>query len=301
MIRQLIKGAAEAILGGDWLTPLFRQRTSGLDLVLGYHNVVPPGESPIGTQSLHMGSDAFLEHVEEAMGAHRLVPLRQIFEESPAGESRIAITFDDAYAGVVDHTLPELARLGVPATVFLAPAFVDGPSFWWDALAASAGVTLNETARNHALWKLGGEQERIREWASEAGLEWREMPDYARCAPLESLKRAASLPNIEFASHSWSHPNLASIGAVQVREELQKSRQWLRDHGLAGSDFLAYPYGYENDVVQSIATDCGYVRGFKINGGWMREQPDQFEIPRLNVPAGLSLRGFRLRLRGLLS
>ena len=300
MIRQLIKGSAEAILGGDWLTPLFKQRTSGLDLILGYHNVVPPGESPIGTESLHIGSGAFLEHVEAAMTVHRLVPLRQIFEEPQAGESRIAITFDDAYAGVVDHTLPELDRLGVPATVFLAPAFVGGPSFWWDALATSQGITLTEAARNHALWKLGGEQERIREWATEVGLEWREMPDYARCASLESLKRAASLPNIEFASHSWSHPNLTAISAARVREELQKSRQWLRDHGLGSCDFLAYPYGYENEVVQSIAIDCGYVGGLKSAGGWTGARKDRFAIPRLNVPAGLSLRGFRLRLRGLL-
>ncbi len=234
------------------------------------------------------------------MGAHRLVPLRKIFEESTAGESRIAITFDDAYAGVVDHTLPKLDRLGVPATVFLAPAFVGGPSFWWDALATSEGITLTEAVRNHALWKLGGEQERIIEWAGKVGLEWREMPDYARCAPLESLKRAASLPNIELASHSWSHPNLAAISAGQAREELQKSRQWLRDHGLGGCDFLSYPYGYENEVVQSIATDCGYVGGLKITGGWMRAHPHRFAIPRLNVTAGLSLRGFRLRLRGLL-
>ena len=300
MIRQLLKDSAEAILGGDWIAPLFKRRTSGLDLILGYHNVVPPGESLIGTESLHIGSNAFLEHVEEAMGGHRLVPLRQILEESPAGESRIAITFDDAYAGVVDHTLPELNRLGVPAMVFLAPVFVGGPSFWWDSLSASEGVTLTETARNHALWQLGGEQERIKKWATEVGLEWREMPDHARCASLESLKRAASLPNIEFASHSWSHPNLAAIGAAQVREELHKSRRWLHDQDLGGCDFLAYPYGYENEMVRSVATDCGYLGGLNITGGWMRARPHPFAIPRLNVPAGLSLRGFRLRLRGLL-
>ena len=80
MIRQLIKGSAEAILGGHWLTRVFKKRTSGLDLILGYHNVVPPGESPIGTESLHIGSDAFLEHVEEAMGAHRAVLKEHRFE-----------------------------------------------------------------------------------------------------------------------------------------------------------------------------------------------------------------------------
>ena len=301
LIRRSIKSIAETILGGDGLAPLLRHRTSGTDLILGYHNVVPPGESPVGTQSLHIGFDTFVEQIEAAIDGHRIVPLAQIIEEAPGNESRVAITFDDAYGGVVDHTLPELARLGVPATVFVAPAFVGGDSFWWDALTAPEDERLPDTARHHALWDLGGEQHRIVEWASKAGLEWREMPDYARCASLESLKRAASLPNIEFASHTWSHPNLAAIGAPRAREELQKSRQWLRDQDMAGCDFLAYPYGHEDKTIRTIAADCGYVGGLTIAGGWMRARAHRFLIPRLNVPAGLSLRGFRLRLRGFLS
>ena len=300
MIRNTFKRGAEAILSWDGLAPFLRHRTKGRTLVLGYHNVVPPGESPTGSRSLHTDFESFLRQIETVSGTHRIVPLSVLIDESSPEEGRIALTFDDAYAGVVEHTLPELARLGVPATVFLAPNFVGTESFWWDALASPDTGEVPEESHDYALWALGGEQSRIREWAVSSGLTWRDMPDHARCAPLRSLQRAASLKNITFASHSWSHPNLAAIGAVQVRDELQKSRQWLHDQHLGGCDFLAYPYGYENEMVQSIATDCGYVGGFKITGGWMREHSDRFEIPRLCVPAGLSLRGFRLRLRGLL-
>ena len=301
MIRRLAKISAEAVLGWKKLAPLFKRRMSGRGLILAYHNVVPPGESPIGAKTLHVGVDAFFQQVEAAMDEHRLVSLRQVLEDSSEDESRIAITFDDAYGGVVGHALPELARLGVPATVFVPPAFVGGDSFWWDALTPPSDDALTDAARDHALWHLRGEQKRIRDWAREAGLRWREMPGHARCTSLEAILRAASLPNIDFAPHSWSHPNLVAIDKAQVREELKKSRRWLLDQDLAGCDFLAYPYGHENETVRTIAADCGYVGGLTVTGGWMRTRPDQFAIPRLNVPAGLSLRGFRLRLRGLLA
>ena len=301
VIRRLVKNSAEAVLGWEKLAPLFKRRISGLDLILAYHNVVPPGESPIGVKSLHVGSDVFLQHVEAAMDEHRLVSLQQILEDSSEDQSRIAITFDDAYGGVVNHTLPELARLGIPATVFVPPAFIGGDCFWWDALTPLGEEALTGKARDHALWQLGGEQDRIRDWATEAGLEWREMPGHAGCASLEAILRAASLPDIDFASHSWSHPNLVAIDVMQVREELKKSRQWLLDQDLAVCDLLAYPYGQENETVRTIAADCGYVGGLTITGGWTRARPHQFTIPRLNVPAGLSLRGFRVRLRGFLS
>ena len=82
LIRRSIKSIAETILGGDGLAPLLRHRTSGTDLILGYHNVVPPGESPVGTQSLHIGFDTFVEQINAAIDGHRIVTLAQIIEEN---------------------------------------------------------------------------------------------------------------------------------------------------------------------------------------------------------------------------
>ena len=78
----------------------------------------------------------------------------------------IAITFDDAYAGTVDQALPELARLGLPATVFLAPAFVEGDTFWWDALAAPGLAEPEEKLRSHEIWKRAGGHGRSGEGAA---------------------------------------------------------------------------------------------------------------------------------------
>jgi peptidoglycan/xylan/chitin deacetylase (PgdA/CDA1 family) len=48
----------------------------------------------------------------------------------------VAVTFDDGYADTLRQAQPRLAAAGVPATLFLATAFVDqGVEYWWDELA----------------------------------------------------------------------------------------------------------------------------------------------------------------------
>jgi peptidoglycan/xylan/chitin deacetylase (PgdA/CDA1 family) len=48
----------------------------------------------------------------------------------------VAITFDDGYVDTLRQAQPRLAAAGVPATLFLATAFVgQGVEYWWDELA----------------------------------------------------------------------------------------------------------------------------------------------------------------------
>ena len=152
------------------------------------------------------------------------------------------------------------------------------------------------------MWTLSGEQEKIAAWASEAGIAWREMPAHARCASLPELRNAGALEGMDFASHSWSHPNLAALDVHRVHEELSVSKEWLEAEGLRSCSFLAYPYGYETAAVRRVASACGYAGALKVVGGWTRRSDgrDPFALPRLNMPAGLTTRGFRLRLRRFL-
>jgi len=48
----------------------------------------------------------------------------------------VALTFDDAYRGVLELALPLLERFAAPATVFVATAYArEGARYWWDRLA----------------------------------------------------------------------------------------------------------------------------------------------------------------------
>ena len=301
MIRSIVKQLVEVSLGSRAAAGVLSGRTRGMDLVLAYHNVVPPGERAEGSQALHLPSQTFLEQMEVAGEHHELVSLRDLLSEPGGSRSRIAITFDDAYGGVINHALPELARLGIPATVFVAPAFVDGDAFWWDRISPPHSAGPDDRIRDHALWALKGRQNEIEAWAHSEGLPWREMPDHARCASISALQEH-QLSRVDFGSHTWSHPNLAALDETEARDELARPREWLTESGLPLCDAIAYPYGLQNVATQRISGDLGYPAGLLIEGGWSRQgEREQLAVPRINVPSGLSTGGFRLRLSRLLS
>src|SRR5207237_5251890 len=107
----------------------------------------------------------FRRQLESLLATHTVVPLEQVLDAPVAGRRpRAAITFDDGYRGAVLLGVAELAKHGVPATLFVVPGFVGKGPFWWDALAAERGV--DPALRARALDELRGEDQEGRGWAA---------------------------------------------------------------------------------------------------------------------------------------
>jgi peptidoglycan/xylan/chitin deacetylase (PgdA/CDA1 family) len=301
-VRSTIKAIAEHGLVWSGATWVGRRRMSDRVLVLAYHNVVPDDAPIVGDRQNHLRLSSFRAQLATIAETHDVVPLSETL--TPArGRSRprIAITFDDAYRGAVVHAVPELARHGFPATIFVAPAFLGGRSFWWDAFATAASG-LDPTLRAKALDELRGEDETVRAWARQAGLTAADVPSVQCAASLDELQRAAAQPGITLGSHTWSHPNLARLDGPTLEAELTKPRAWLREHAPKASDWIAYPYGSFSPAVAKAAAAAGYAAGLAIDGGWFTQPAtDRFALPRVNIPTGMSLRGLELRAAGLLS
>ncbi len=98
----------------------------------------------------------------------------------------MAVTFDDAYASIVDSAYPILARLGVPGTVFVPTDFPDRrePMYWPERSSGSTVPTRTSS------WPARHQLQRL----AEAGL--------------------------EIASHTRSHPNLTSLSDKELQAEL---------------------------------------------------------------------------------
>jgi peptidoglycan/xylan/chitin deacetylase (PgdA/CDA1 family) len=125
-----------------------------------------------------------------------------------ADRPRVAITFDDAYRGAVTIGVAELVRRGLPATLFVAPAFIGGRSFWWDALGESFTGGLPESVRRAALEGCQGIDSTVRRWAQEHFIPVHDLPTDACAASEEELLAASRAPRITLGAHTWSHPNL---------------------------------------------------------------------------------------------
>lgn len=280
---------------------LLRWTARRAPLILAYHNVVPDGAPAAGDRSLHLPRAAFAAQLDLLTERCRVVPLAELPDAATgAGRPVVAITFDDAYRGAVTIGVEELVRRDLPATMFVAPQYVGDGTFWWDELTPPGGVT-PAVPRDIALGALRGEQRAIRAWAAERGVPVTTPAPHTRVATEAELQRAVGQAGITLGSHTWGHPNLAALSPAEVSRELAESRSWLRDR-FAGRwvPWISYPYGGVSDAVQQLAAATGYRAGLCITGGragrtaWKTPHA----LPRYNVPAGLSRRGFRARVGG---
>lgn len=300
-MRSYLKRVAEHALVGSGIEHLARRRKVGGTIVLAYHNVLPKGERQSGDMSLHLPVDNFIRQLDVLQETHDVVSLESVLRfDKPGNRPRVAITFDDAYAGALTSGMPELVRRDLPATVFVAPGIL-GSTTWWDILADPAIGEVPQVKRSYALDSLSGRQSAVLSWAGAESESHRGM--LQRIATGDELKSAATYPGLALASHTWSHPDLTSIAADDIDVELADSLHWLRETFSNVLPWLSYPYGRCNDTVESAVRSNGYSAAFRVEGGWVspehRSRPTF--IPRFNVPAGISIEGFRLRLAGLIS
>lgn len=296
-----VKAAVERGLIWSGVARFARRRMSGRVLVLAYHNIVPDEATPSGDLANHLPRSRFAAQLDVLRSTHDIVPLEASLEKPRSGSKpRVAITFDDAYLGAVTLGIEELVRRRMPATIFVAPAFLGGRSFWWDALAVP-GDGLEPNVRSRALDDLAGDDTAIRAWAEGDGIALGSVPP-GMCASSEAdLSQAASSPGITLGSHTWSHQNLTRLAATELAAELSRPREWLRDRFPKSLDWLAYPYGEFDERVEKAAADAGYEAALAVSGGWfVASPPDRFALPRVNVPPGLSRHGLSLRGAGLL-
>jgi peptidoglycan/xylan/chitin deacetylase (PgdA/CDA1 family) len=297
-----MKGALEDALASGGVAAWSRRRCRDRSLILAYHNIVHDDAGDHGDRSLHLSRRRFSEQLDLLVQSCAVVPLDSILHNpGRIGAPRVAITFDDAYRGAVTLGVEELAKRGLPATIFVAPAFIGGRSFWWDALVERGGKhSITREFRELALNHYRGQDQGIRLHAAQYGMREVVPESIAMAATEAELREAAAVPGITLGSHSWSHPDLTALDPAELHNELMLPLHWLRDRFDNFISWLSYPYGRSSPLIEQAAAAAGYRAALRVSGGWLpvKEQA-RYALPRYNVPAGLSNAGFTLRIAGL--
>jgi glycogen synthase len=99
--------------------------------ILCYHRVSPEPDE------LSVAPGAFRDQMESILRAHaQPEPLDDALDrlEEGAPGRHVCVTFDDGYHDNLDHAIPVLRELGIPATIFVASAVTDGraPMYWYE-------------------------------------------------------------------------------------------------------------------------------------------------------------------------
>ncbi|PYO83031.1 MAG: hypothetical protein DMD65_06865, partial [Gemmatimonadetes bacterium] len=300
-VRRAVKSLLESGLVHGGLAKLGRLRRREHTLVLTYHNIVPERSPPFGDRSLHLPRPLFVRQLEQLLRTHAVVPLEDVLAPArPSHRPRIAITFDDAYRGATVMGVEELTKRGLPATLFVVPAFVGGGPFWWDAVARPDGEGVDRGLRDHALRALAGKDGQVREWAAAHRLRLAAVPEWALVASEQELHAATRHPGITLASHTWTHPNLVQLPPAELEDELRRPLAWLRQRFERVIPWLSYPYGLASRAVEAAAAAAGYTAALVLEGGWCAPgRVRRYAVPRHGVPRDLSVNGFVLCTSGL--
>jgi peptidoglycan/xylan/chitin deacetylase (PgdA/CDA1 family) len=298
------KGVVERTLVRTGLVRFVERRRGPAVVVLAYHNIVPVGEKPAGDVSLHLDQRAFADQLDWLLEGRRVVALEEAFVRSEGDEeTRVVLTFDDAYQGMMTAGVEELSKRDLPATVFVPPALLGSTGFWWDLLAPP-GEPLDPRVRAHALTELSGRTEAILAWAEAEGLAMQDLPRHTKPVVEAAMDPAQANGKLRLGAHSWSHPNLARLSHEEAFEELRASRDWLAERTDGFTNWLAYPYGLVGDGAQRAA-EMIFDGALLVSGGPSerggRRVGFPYRVPRINVPRGLTIEGLAMRIAGLLA
>ena len=166
----------------------------------------------------------------------------------PASRRRVAVTFDDAFASVLELGKPILDRLGVPATVFAVTDFADsGAPLEWDGIDD---------------WKGGPFDHELR------GLDWAQL-------------RALADEGWEIGSHTCDHPHLPRCSDAELDRQMVASRAACERGMQRPCTSIAYPYGDMDGRVAAAAGRAGYEAGAALPARWYRAEP--LAYPRVGV------------------
>jgi peptidoglycan/xylan/chitin deacetylase (PgdA/CDA1 family) len=263
-------------------------------VILTYHRVAPPGDDPLG---LSVSPRRFRSQMRFLHRHGRPASMDEIARRpGPAGPSRVAVTFDDAYRGDLPGLTAGLRELGTPATVYVAPALLDSASSaWWETLVA----ILRHAGRNG--YRLHTAQEGVSFDLSHAGTRrlcsrvlldaLRHMSDDDRRRCLAGLAGSCGLsepptpdPFLSWqdlaglrketgalvGSHTFAHRPAMPDNPAAFREELRLSRAALRAKAAVEARHFAYPSGSSAALIpafqqilseEGFATACSNARG----------------------------------------
>jgi peptidoglycan/xylan/chitin deacetylase (PgdA/CDA1 family) len=260
--------------------------------VLCFHNVLSPAaKSEAIESSLHVPAEEFAGLIDWLADHYDVIPLSTAAASPDLCRGRrpsLALTFDDAYRGVLRNALPLLRQRGLPATIFAVSGsrFPD-TGFWWDDTGVARLMT--PEVRRRCLADEHGDGERILGALHLASAP----PTDADRLPARWTELAVALgPDIELGAHSVTHRALPFLSDAELARELTECRATIAAQVGTEPRYFAYPYGLWDRRVRVAARAAGYAAAFTLEPGVCTQRLDPWALPRTNIPSGISLAAF---------
>ena len=236
--------------------------------ILCYHGITEASGPDLEDRSRIVVNRArFLAHLRYLKQHYNVISLRDYLaarrNREPLPAHSVILTFDDGLRNFLTLAVPILIDLDLPATLFL--------------------VTERVESRGQ----------------SHMGLQWTPLDDRVSLSwqEVETLHFARQ---IEFGSHTCSHPELLQLASAEVDIELCNSFRAIQKH-LPGNfpPSLAYPYGDCSELIARKARSAGYSCALTTAAGSNSVDTDLFRLRRAVVRRYDTIAIFAARVSGL--
>lgn len=287
--------------------------------ILIYHRVLPEPD-PLRPQE--PDAAAFAWQMELLATRFNVLPLSEACQRLASRSlppRAVCVTFDDGYADNAEVALPILQRYRLPATFFVATAYLDGGCMWNDAIIEAirrAPERLDLSRFEQGVHCLDGPESRRALIATLVGA-FKYLPADERVRRVEELAAAvdAGLPTdlmmtsaqvrrladagMEVGGHTRSHPILATLSEAEARAEIEGGKRDLETILGLPIRLFAYPNGKRDidyrSVHRRLVERAGFSAAVSTNWGAATAASDPFELPRF-TPWDRSAERFSLRL-----
>ena len=274
----LVRLAASGLHHTGLLAPLSRavgyaRRTPAFP-ILTYHRVNDDADPFFSA----LPTAVFERQMRHVARNYRVLPVEELVERLERGglpRNALAITFDDGYRDNLTHAAPILARLGLPATIFLATGFIGTAEVpWFDRLAQGlkkSAATTVRTPWNEAL-ELADVPARLR--AMGRALEHlKRLPDEERHRQLETLLGSLGVTDqrtfknlmlswddvhalrglgFTIGAHTVNHPILSRVSPQRAWTEILGARTMIESACGTAPRAFAYPNGGAEDYTETV-------------------------------------------------
>lgn len=291
--------------------------------ILCFHRVLPTArqtgaDAPYFQRQTALGLDRFTALLDELSRRDAVRSPRALLDWNRARARRpgVILTFDDAYADVIELAAPELAARGMEALLCVTTKVASGgqrgfPVDHWYAAVQAATVrsgTLDGIVTDPWAFDLDRAEDRARL------VDGPEKRAFIRASPdvqqrlLARLHRALgveSTPPVPahltatdlgklvaagwmLGSHGERHQLLPLLSDAEAEEDLVRSRAFFPAHGLPVPSIVAYPDGATDARIQDLARRAGYTIGLALGSRFATAEDPPLALPRLiptNDPA----------------